>query len=294
MGVANNVNESLVAAAVGLAQSLQVHGIVVYGDVVGDFTILATAGESGVRVIVATSRDDILALEQFSDAVIRIPSLEFNRSGQLKVSILLGLSRGIISPSDRLICLSGSRRRQALDSLVVVDVAGEFEFFSSQPEGIMQHIKRPDVFEALLNLALELGREGREGKPVGTIFVLGDHERVLQFSRQMVINPFGGISEEERNVMDENLKGSIREFSAIDGAFVIRDDGVVLAAGRHLDASGEQLVLRQGLGSRHLAAAGITATTEAVALVISESTGDVRIFDKGKIFMEIGKSTDTA
>jgi DNA integrity scanning protein DisA with diadenylate cyclase activity len=38
-----------------------------------------------------------------------------------------------------------------------------------------------------------------------------------------------------------------------------------------------------------VAAAGITSVTEAVAIVISESTGDVRIFKDGAIFMEIEK-----
>ena len=56
---------------------------------------------------------------------------------------------------------------------------------------------------------------------------------MLQLSRQLVMNPFHGYPEEDRNILDPNLRETIREFSAIDGAFVIRDDGVVMAAGRH-------------------------------------------------------------
>ena len=40
---------------------------------------------------------------------------------------------------------------------------------------------------------------------------------------------------------------------------------------------------------RHRAAAGITSLTDALAIVISEETGGVRIFHHGKIFMEIEK-----
>ena len=41
--------------------------------------------------------------------------------------------------------------------------------------------------------------------------------------------------------------------------------------------------------SGNVAAAGITSVTDAAAIVISESTGEVRIFKKGNIFMEIEK-----
>ncbi len=130
-------------------------------------------------------------------------------------------------------------------------------------------------------------KEGR--KSVGTIFVLGKHEDVLKYSHPMVINPFQGYPEEERNILDPRLKETVKEFSSIDGAFIIRDDGIILAAGRHLDASGENIEIPLGLGSRHRAAAGITNLTDAMAVVVSEGTGSVRIFHHGKIFTEIEK-----
>lgn len=129
---------------------------------------------------------------------------------------------------------------------------------------------------------------------MGTIFVLGDHEKVMEISSQMIINPFSGVSENERNILDPQLKETIREFSTIDGAFVIRDDGVILAAGRHLKSSAEDSELPQGLGARHRAALGITSLTNALAVAISESTGDVRVFNRGKVFMEIEKRSRTS
>ena len=125
---------------------------------------------------------------------------------------------------------------------------------------------------------------------MGATFVLGDHDKVMQFSRQTIFNPFQGYPAEERNVLNPQLRETLKEFSALDGAFVIREDGEVTSAGRHLNAALESTVdLPQGLGSRHVAAAGITSVTEAVAIVISESTGDVRIFKDGAIFLEIEK-----
>jgi DNA integrity scanning protein DisA with diadenylate cyclase activity len=105
----------------------------------------------------------------------------------------------------------------------------------------------------------------------------------------MVINPFQGYPEEDRNILDPRLKETLKEFSSIDGAFIVREDGVILAAGRHLDAAAENIEIPLGLGSRHRAAAGITSLPGALAIVVSEGTGGVRIFHHGKIFMEIEK-----
>jgi len=155
---------------------------------------------------------------------------------------------------------------------------------------VLSDIVKPEVFDTILTIALELSSEGKEGrKPAGTIFVMGRHEEVFKFSHPMVINPFQGYPEEDRNILDPRLKATVKEFSSIDGAFIFRDDGVIMAAGRHLDASGENIEIPLGLGSRHRAAAGITSLTDALAIVVSEETGGVRIFHHGKIFMEIEK-----
>jgi len=179
---------------------------------------------------------------------------------------------------------------KTLDSLLLIEFGKEFEVLFSTDLPNISEVVKPEVFETLLRIALEISLEGKEGrKPLGAIFVLGRHEEVLKFSHPMVINPFQGYPEEDRNILDDRLKGTVKEFSSIDGAFVIREDGVILAAGRHLDASGENIEIRLGLGARHRAAAGITSLTGCLAIVISEETGEVRIFHHGKIFMEIDK-----
>ena len=113
---------------------------------------------------------------------------------------------------------------------------------------------------------------------------------MLQYSRQLVINPFHGYPEEQRNIMDPALRETIKEFSAIDGAFVIRGDGIIEAAGRHLNAAPEN-DLPPGLGSRHMAGAGITEVSTAISFAISESTGSVTVLKDGKVFMQISKVT---
>ncbi|MBI3325179.1 MAG: DNA integrity scanning protein DisA nucleotide-binding domain protein [Nitrospinae bacterium] len=223
--------------------------------------------------------------------VLYVPNIELTRTGQIKIAVLMGLSAGLVDGSDRIVCVAGLPRLHHLDNILVLDLGKEFELLAVNKGANMIGTVRPEVFEGVLNLAIELANQGREGKPLGTIFTLGDHEKVLQLSRQLVINPFRGYPEEERNILDPNLRETIREFSAIDGSFVIRDDGVVITAGRHLNAALEEGDLPRGLGSRHVAAAGITAVTEAIAIAISESTGTVRIFKNGAILMDIEKAS---
>jgi diadenylate cyclase len=166
----------------------------------------------------------------------------------------------------------------------------EIELFSASTADPLPGDVTPTVFERVLNLAGELGVEGREGRPVGTLFVIGDSDQVLAQSHQLVINPFHGYPENERNILDPRLEETIKEFSAIDGAFVIRGDGVILAAGRYLAPRSKlDEKLPQGLGTRHQAAAGITATTQAIALCISQSTGTVAIFKEGRLITDIQK-----
>lgn len=244
------------------------------------------------ELVVVTRRAEDVAEEWPQVKTLQYaPKIDLTRMGRIKIAVLMGLSAGIVSPKDRIVCVSALPRLHHLDTLLVLDLGKEFELFTPDNGTNMVGLVRPEVFEGVLHLAVELANQGREGKPVGTIFTLGDHEKVLQLSRQLVINPFRGYPEEERNILDPNLRETIREFAAIDGAFVVRDDGVVMAAGRHLNAALEEGELPHGLGSRHVAAAGITAVTEAVAIAISESNGTVRIFKNGLIFMEIEKAS---
>jgi DNA integrity scanning protein DisA with diadenylate cyclase activity len=140
---------------------------------------------------------------------------------------------------------------------------------------------RPEVLERTVQLAYEIAAEGREGKPIGTLFVLGESEAVLEKSKQLVMNPFRGYPEETRNILDPTLSETIKEFACIDGAFIVRDDGVVLAAGAYLTPGTSEVELPAGYGTRHQAAAAISAVTNAYGIAVSESTGTVTVYKKG-------------
>ena len=73
----------------------------------------------------------------------------------------------------------------------------------------------------------------------------------------------------------------------MDGAFVVARDGTVEAACRLIDAPMTGLTVPKGLGTRHWAAAAITAVTKALAVVVSQSNGTVRLFQDGEVILRI-------
>ena len=84
--------------------------------------------------------------------------------------------------------------------------------------------------------------------------------------QQMILNPLEGHPRKRRNIMDPTLEETVRELSALDGAFIVDREGILLSAGTYLDAPTQGITLRQGLGARHYSAASITNATKAVAV----------------------------
>ena len=285
-------NRMMVEAACAIAKKTRSRGVLLYADMIDDYEELARIGQERKTDLILAIKDQ----GSFQEAsavfkkVLKIPDIPLGRINQVKIAIIQALSKTLVTRGDKWVCLSGIPPSKVLDNLLILDFGKEFEILSSSDLPVLSEIVLPEVFETALTLALEISGEGKEGrKPVGTIFVLGRHEDVMKFSHPMVINPFQGYPEEQRNILDPRLKETVKEFSTIDGAFIIREDGVILAAGRHLDASGDSIEIPLGLGSRHRAAGGITGLTDALAIVVSEETGGVRIFHHGKIFMEFEK-----
>lgn len=145
----------------------------------------------------------------------------------------------------------------------------------------------PDAILPLIELSIEIAREGREGRRIGTLFTFGDEAAVLAASRPLILDPLAGHPEEARRMTDANLRGTIKELAQLDGAFVVKSDGVFVAACRYLNSGAPpNLTLPLGLGSRHVAAAGISMITKAVGIVVSESSV-VRVFCHGTMVAEI-------
>lgn len=284
----SSINKTILEFGAQIAREVEAKALLMYADAAAELNVCGT-DERDLEVVLVTKNDQIP--EQLSGhcQVLTVPNVNLTRMGQIKIAITKGIAAGLFQKGDKIVCLSGIPKFGYVDSIFVIDVGREFEILTSERFNDITEDVYPEVFGAVLNLALELAAQGREGRKVGTTFILGDHEKVLQLSRQMIINPFMGYPEEDRNILNPELKETIKEFSAIDGAFIIRDDGTLITAGRHLSAALDSKDFPQGLGSRHIAAAGITSVTRATAIVLSESSGNVSVFKDGNIFVTIEK-----
>ncbi len=140
----------------------------------------------------------------------------------------------------------------------------------------------PRVIKALLTVSLSIAHKGREGKPIGTAFVIGDVEEVLRRSRQLIINPYKGHPESVRDVKDPSNWESIREFAQLDGVFVVDEKGYIVTAGRYIEVQAGDVKMKSGLGGRHLACAVISRETNAIAIVVSQSGGDITVYKDGE------------
>lgn len=139
------------------------------------------------------------------------------------------------------------------------------------------------VFEEAIKIAIEISIEGREGRDIGTAFLLGDSVNVLAKSRQLVLNPFKGYSREEKLITNSDISDNIKEFAQLDGVFVISGDGVVEAAGRYITIDTSNVNIQKGLGTRHSSVAAMTYSTESIGVVVSQSGGLIRIFRHGRL-----------
>ncbi|MEJ2559647.1 MAG: diadenylate cyclase [Anaerolineae bacterium] len=143
-----------------------------------------------------------------------------------------------------------------------------------------------ETLQQVILLAVEIAREGREGRKIGTMFVVSDTEETLKRSKCMILDPLWYHPEDQKHLDDPNMRETAKELAQLDGAFIVSDGGIVLSACRYINASSEGIDLPLGLGSRHMAAASITRQTNAIAVVVSESS-IVRVLDDGEIISEI-------
>jgi hypothetical protein len=289
-----NISRYLVHHARDLAREVNARAVLVYADAVcsDDALCEILRDVDFPAVLVTRSREAPVPAGLESHIWISVPDVHMTRAGQVKSALLVCLARGILHKDDRVIVLIGVDGSSVIDSLGVLHLGTEQELLSGVGPIDIGGDVAPEVFERVLTLSTQLAAEGREGRPVGVLFVLGDCDRVLSESRSLVLNPFRGHPESERNILDPMLEETIKEFSALDGAFVVRGDGVVLTAGTHLMPAAAADRLQGGLGTRHAAAADITHSTKAVAVCVSQSTGTVAIFKSGKLITDIPRPTN--
>jgi DNA integrity scanning protein DisA with diadenylate cyclase activity len=240
------------------------------------------------KIVYAVSEEQLAQnLRKQGYVCVTVPPYDYSRIEKVKVALVAAVTADVLKDGEDVLCLTGRTGSRLPDTLVRLQIGRGFEEKASiDTQGLGDEFS-PQVVEALVSLAMAIGHEGFEGHPIGTIFVLGDSTAVMEQSKQLTINPFQGISEAERNVLDPKIREAIKNFAVLDGAFIIREDGVVLAAGRYLQVGEGNVELPLGLGARHAAAAAMTVESNAVAISVSQSSGAVRVWKSGQAVLEL-------
>lgn len=176
---------------------------------------------------------------------------------------------------------------EPIDSISVLHLGEHLERLTAQDLRKLDTQVPLETLRAVVDLATEIGREGREGKPVGTLFVVGDTRKVLSMAHPINFNPFRGYSPADRDLRDPKVREQIKDIAQLEGALIVQRDAVAVAACMYLDVPSEGITLSKGLGARHWAAAGISKKSNAIAVVVSQSSGAVRLFQHGQVMLHI-------
>ena len=228
----------------------------------------AAAVDAGLDVV-ATTEEQVSVVEKLSRALLQCVAEE------------------LLSPGAGVVAIYGAFEASTIDSVSFLRLDERLGRLTARDLRSLKTRVPLETLKTVMDLAVAIGREGREGKPVGTLFVVGDSRRVLATSASAGFDPMRGYTRKERNLLDGRVREGIKEIAQLDGAIVVSADGTVEAACRLLESSGVNITLSKGLGARHMAAATITKQTSAVAITVSESSGTVRLFQNGRVMLHV-------
>lgn len=285
------INKIMVRQALEIVPKVKAHALLIATNSTSNIPWSILRDWEGRLLVVSPDTIESLPKDRADTHLIDVPRVTLSRTDQANLGLLLSGAKGLLAHNTNVVCVTGAGERQ-LDSVTVIRPEPQFEtMFAVNGRGRKKVL--PSVILRAVALALELAEEGREGKAIGTMFVIGDTRQVQRHTQQLVLNPFHGYAKSLRSILDPSLNETIKEFAVLDGAFVVQGDGMVLSAGTYIIPKATQTKLPQGLGTRHQAAAAITAHTEAMAIVVSQSTGTVLAFRHGKVVLKLERSGTT-
>ncbi len=241
------------------------------------------------KIIVTAGRPELLAgagEQQFLDIFLE-HSDDFTVYDRLTHAILEAVANDIIPPGSRVVALYSDFDSSQFDSISIINLGEHLDRLSGRDLRSLQTKVPLKTLKLVVDLALEIGRDGREGQSVGSLFVVGDTRKVLNQSKPAGFDPVRGYQRKERFLGDPKVREGVKEIAQLDGAFIVASDGTIEAACRYLDSPAAMVTVSKGLGARHWAAAAVSQTTNAVAIAVSQSGGTVRIFQNGEVVLRI-------
>jgi len=246
-----------------------------------------TAGTTKPVIVATDSQAD---LEGASEAGLKPLPLNKEKAPlleRLQHALLEAAADEMIRPNGDVVAVYSGFQQGRLDSISHLQLDERMRRLTSRDLQSLESSVPLKTVKVIVDLAVQIGREGREGKAVGTMFVVGDTKHVLEHSTDSGADPFRGYNKKFRNLLDPKVQEDAKEIAQLDGAFVISPDGIIERSRQMLEVTHENLTMTKGLGSRHWAAAAISRRTKALAIVVSQSTGTVRLYQNGNLVIRM-------
>jgi DNA integrity scanning protein DisA with diadenylate cyclase activity len=272
-----------------LRNDIEATAIIIFPEAPADWSRVRKLFENE-SVIVASMKSDVLdaATKQCFQTVHLHFESGASINDRISHAILEAVADDLIPHGSRVLALYSAMDSINLDSISVINLGEHLERLSGRDLRQLESRVPLKTLKIVVDLAIDIGWEGREGNPIGTLFVVGDTRKVMAMSRPAGFDPVKGYQRKERTLYDPKVREGIKEIAQLDGAIIVTSDGTVEAAARYLESSLTSTIsLSLGLGARHWAAAAISRMTSAIAITISQSSGTVRIFQNGEVALRI-------
>lgn len=281
-------NAAMVRLGVHTAEALGADALLLLLDGATDWKKIRETADSKLTLIVAVDSPD--DLEGAAEAGLKPLALNKEKAPlleRLQHALLEAAADELIRPNGEVVTVYSGFQQGRFDSISHMQLDERMRRLSVRDLQRLDSSVPLKTLKAVVDLAVQIGREGREGKPVGAMFVVGDTRRVLEHAKDSGADPFRGYNKKHRNLMDPRVSEDAKEISQLDGAFVVSADGHIERSRQMLEVAHEDLQMSKGLGARHWAGAAITRKTKAVSVVVSQSTGTVRLYQNGDLVMRI-------
>ncbi len=275
-------------AATSLAATTESDAILVLLDRNVDWKKLADSAHQIDKIVVATnSREVHEAVKSTGLDSILLEMPEASVQNQLTQAVLSGVAHDIIRAGSSVVTIYSGFENDSIDSISVLKLTERLGRLTARDLRKLETKVPLETLKTVVDLAVSIGREGREGKAVGTMFVVGDHRKVMIESRPGGFDIVKGYPRKDRDLLDVRIHESIKEIAQMDGMFVVSAAGILEGCCRIVDTAPVEVTMTKGLGSRHFAGAAISKNTKAIAVVVSQSSGTVRIFQNGEVVLRI-------
>lgn len=273
--------------AAQIGQTVEADAILIVLDAPTEWSKLKDKQVETKILITSDSEEAIQGAQEagFETVLVNMPDAPvFDKLAQ---ALLEAVADDILVPGAEVIAVYSGFEAGKIDSVSYIHLDEHLGRLTARDLRQLETSVPLDTLKTVVDLAVDIGREGREGKPVGTLFVVGDTRKVLQYCHPAGFDPVRGHKRAERDLHDPRIREAVKEIAQLDGAIIVTSDGTVERACQIVDATHANLTLSKGLGTRHWAAAAISRVTNAISVVVSESNGTVRLFINGEVMLRV-------